>query len=440
MRQPLHFVTRFMQPMMLCLGAALLAGCVAARPPAPVTKRATPQPPTVTDAKPITQAPSAPKPAEKPAQAQPQQQPQPMPSESGPAIGPGQVVRVAMLVPLGDQRPPVAELARSLVDAARMALSDVNDRQIELKTYDTAGDPNIAAQVATQAVADGAHVILGPLFSQTTAAVRPIAEQAGIRVLSFSTDTAQASENSFLLGILPNDEIARVMSFANRQGITTISALVPQTTYGQVVISGLHAGAARAGLQLAHINRYIQDFTGIEDGVKKYVQQFRTQPTQALLIAESGQALQTLGAYLSYNDVSNRNVKYLGLGGWNHPLTLQETALRGGWFAAPDPRMKQEFATRFNAAHGKAPHDLAGLGYDAMAAIAAMVDDARRSGDAYPFALRRLTDPAGFLGVNGIFRLLPNGQNQRGLAILEVRQGGFTVVDPAPSNFAGLGY
>ena len=46
-----------------------------------------------------------------------------------------------------------------------------------------------------------------------------------------------------------------------------------------------------------------------------------------------------------------------------------------------------------------------------------------------------LASPSGFSGLNGIFRLLPNGLNQRGLSILEVRKDGFGVVDKAPQTF-----
>ena len=48
----------------------------------------------------------------------------------------------------------------------------------------------------------------------------------------------------------------------------------------------------------------------------------------------------------------------------------------------------------------------------------------------------QLTRPTGFSGVDGLFRLLSDGTCERGLAILEVREGGPQVIDPAPSSFA----
>ena len=51
-----------------------------------------------------------------------------------------------------------------------------------------------------------------------------------------------------------------------------------------------------------------------------------------------------------------------------------------------------------------------------------------------------LSDPNGFSGVDGIFRFRNDGSAERGLAILEVRQNGFAVVDPAPKTFPQPGF
>ena len=44
---------------------------------------------------------------------------------------------------------------------------------------------------------------------------------------------------------------------------------------------------------------------------------------------------------------------------------------------------------------------------------------------------------AGFAGVNGVFRLRPNGTNERGLAIATINNGRVVVIDPAPRGFGG---
>ena len=75
-------------------------------------------------------------------------------------------------------------------------------------------------------------------------------------------------------------------------------------------------------------------------------------------------------------------------------------------------------------------------GHDGIAAIGALV----RSGNPNALTRQGLTQPSGFVGVNGIFRLLPDGSNERGLAVAEIRNGQAVVVDPAPRSFGGFGF
>ncbi len=52
---------------------------------------------------------------------------------------------------------------------------------------------------------------------------------------------------------------------------------------------------------------------------------------------------------------------------------LNLPGVQGGWFALPDPARTAQFDSRFAAATGERPHDLAGLAYDGIAAVGALV-------------------------------------------------------------------
>ncbi|MEL6318397.1 MAG: penicillin-binding protein activator [Pseudomonadota bacterium] len=349
---------------------------------------------------------------------------------------------VALLSPTGDSRPQIRQLAQSIANAARLARSDIGDSRLDLRIYDTKGTVDGAAVAANQAVADGAGLILGPFFAQPSRAIAPIAARAGVGVISFSTDRAVAGDNLYLIGFLPGQEVPRVVDYARGRGIATLSALAPTGAYGDLLMSAMRSAAARSGGRLVDEERYERSFRPIEAAMTRYAERHRaraeTDPIQGVIIADQGQALQSLAAYLAYLDVSPREVKFLGVDGWSAEATLKEPALRGGWFAAPDPRLREQFAARFGDAYGVAPHPLASLGYDAVAAAGAMLADARAKGDRFPFTSQAITDPAGFAGVNGVYRFQPNGLNERGLAVLEVGPDGFRIIDPAPTSFTGI--
>ena len=48
-----------------------------------------------------------------------------------------------------------------------------------------------------------------------------------------------------------------------------------------------------------------------------------------------------------------------------------------------------------------------------------------------------ITNPDGYIGINGAFRLFANGSNQHSLDIMEIRANGDAVVDSAPKRFSG---
>ena len=56
------------------------------------------------------------------------------------------------------------------------------------------------------------------------------------------------------------------------------------------------------------------------------------------------------------------------------------------------------------------------------------------------FGALALTQPNGFSGIDGIFRFMPDGSVERGLAVLEVGTDGPRVIDPAPTGFATMGF
>jgi hypothetical protein len=135
--------------------------------------------------------------------------------------------------------------------------------------------------------------------------------------------------------------------------------------------------------------------------------------------------------------LSPATTQYIGLTRWDiPPATLSLPGVQGGWFALPDPSLNNQFQARYGAAYGSAPHPIAGLAYDGVAAIGALV----KSRGSQALTGSALTQSSGFVGVNGIFRFRPDGTNERGLAVAQIRNNQVFVIDPAPRSFVGAGF
>lgn len=397
MRREKNFVTRFLRLGAMMGAAGLLAACVS-----------NPQ-----------QAPQA-------SSGQAQQQAQTAPTQA--TVVPNAPVAIALLAPTSASGKRARAAAQDLTAAAQMARREHGPANLSIKIYDTKGTPAGAAAAASQAVAEGAAIIIGPLLGTSTASVGPIAAAQGVNVLSFSNDASVAGGNVWVLGQLPGEELRRVIGYAASQGVGAVAVAYPTTRYGELIASEASSAGQAMGVFVGPYVPYERSFQGIERATKDGASSIRGQ-ADAVLIADAGDALRSAAAFLDYYDVSPRRYKYLGTSRWADLKNTKENALIGGWFAAADPDLKSGFDSKFSSAMGRNPSPLAALAYEAVQATAEMLRDASGRGDDTPFDVDAITDPRGHTGVAGSFRLLSDGRNQRSLAILEVTKTGFRVVD-----------
>ncbi|MBP2311519.1 penicillin-binding protein activator [Azospirillum soli] len=341
-----------------------------------------------------------------------------------------QTMKAALLLPLSG---PNAQIGQSLLESAQMALFDLAGDRFELLPRDTKGSPAGAAEAARQAIAEGATLILGPLFGPEVAAVKPVAAGAGVDVLAFTNDWNQAGNGTYVMGFVPGDQVNRVVGFARSRGVTRYVALAPRNAYGDAVVNALQNTTRQLGGQVAQVERYDPAVPDLTQPARQ-VATAGFQP-QAVMLAEGGPRAQGLAAALTGNGVNPQQVRLLGTGLWDDPGLGQEPALVGAWFAAPAPQSRADFESRYERTYGRKPPRIATLSYDATA-IAAVL--AQRGGPA-GFDRAALNNPSGFEGIDGLFRLRPNGLVERGLAVLEVTPNGSRVLDPAPVTFEVLG-
>lgn len=354
-----------------------------------------------------------------------------------PPVDPARGVTVALLVPGGSADQGQQILATSLENAARLAVADLSGVTIDLRVYATQGRPERAAEMARQAVADGAQIILGPVLGPEAAAVGPVVAAEGVNVLSFSNNTAVAGGNVFVLGMTFENTARRMLSYAAAQGRGRVMIVAERNARGELASAAIQRGAAGTGATIVATETYEFSQAGIVNALPGIAGTARSSGAQAVFFTDdTAGALPILSQLLPDNRITHPQFQYLGLTRWDiPPASLQLRGLQEGWFALPDPGLTGRFEARYQAAYGAAPHPIAGLAYDGVAAIGALL------GTGAPDALSRasLTQGSGFAGVNGIFRLLPDGTNQRGLAIAVIRNNAVEILDPAPRSFAGSG-
>ena len=340
-------------------------------------------------------------------------------------------VKIALLLPLSGPGEP-AEIARAMKQAAEMALFDANDPAVQLISKDDGGTPEGAARAAEAAIAEGAEIVLGPLFAKSVTAIAPAAREAGVPIVAFSNDPNVAGNGVYLMSFLASMEVDRVVSYAASKGKLRFAALIPASPYGQTVEPAFRKAVAKAQGEIVRLESYPADASGMLAAAKRIVTAISEadkagSPVDALFLPAGEETISQLGPLLTYSGIDGRKVKLIGTSVWDMPVIARNDALIGGWYAASDPSAGAQFSDRYRTTYHRDAPRLAKLAYDAMTVALSLSKGPK--GERYSAA--NLTRPEGFAGVDGPIRLDANGLTERGLAVLEIEKFRPAVIDNA---------
>ncbi len=357
--------------------------------------------------------------------------PQPAQTQQPAQIGTGQV-KVALLLPLSAAG-NAGVVAQSMRNAADMALAEFQNPNVQLLVKDDGGTAQGAQAAAQAALAEGAEIILGPLFAVSVTGAAQVARPRGVPIIAFSTDTNVAARGVYLLSFLPESDVDRVVDYAVARGKRSFAAAVPDNAYGTVVEAEFKQAVARKGGRIVGIERYPLDKAQLQGPVQRVAQAARQ--ADAVFIPDGADAVPEVAAVLTAGGVNSKRTQFMGTGLWDDPRIHADANLQNGWFAAPDNAGFRGFSQRYRTRYGQDPVRTATLAYDAVSLVAALV----KTQGAQRFSDEILTNASGFSGIDGIFRFRPDGTNQRGLAVLRVTPSGGQVVSPAPKAFSASG-
>lgn len=356
----------------------------------------------------------------------------------GRQIDPGKPIEVALLVPGGSAQETDNQLARNFENAARLAIADLEGARVDLRVYNTAGgNPQQAAIAATQAVNEGAKIIIGPLYGEAANAAGVAIAGRDVNVLAFSNNRAFAGGNVFILGSTFDNTAERLVQFGLRQGVSRYMVVHGDDLPGRVGRDAITTAVQQNGGEVVGVESYPLSQQGIFTSTRRIVSSVRNSGAQAVFTTAGANAdLPIIATALPDAGMDTSRSRFIGLTRWDTlPQLAALPGLEGGLFALPDPGTAALFANRYAATYGETPHPLAGLAYDGIAAIGALA----AAGNTEALTKAALIQPQGFRGTSGVFRLLPNGLNQRGLAVATIQNNQVMILEQAPRSFGGPG-
>lgn len=344
-------------------------------------------------------------------------------------IGSGPI-KVALVIPMTGPTGPTT-LGPALRNAVELASLSSGAGDVTFLVKDDASTPAGARTATEAAIAEGAELVIGPVFAASVKEAGRVARASNIPLIGFSSDATAAAPGVYLLSLLIESYVERVVAYAAAQGRRSLAALAPDNDFGSVAMAALRTSAATHGLRVMLEERYSAATLG---AAMRKVAGLGAQ-IDALFLGEQPDGMPAAAQAMSAAGLTPGGLQILGVSQWSDPRVLRLPQLEGAWFAGPEQSAFAAMAQRYRGKYGVEPPRLAGLAYDAASLATAL---ARAQGPAR-FAAQTLTAPTGFSGVDGVFRLRADGLNERGLAVMRIEGGQARVVSAAPRSFPAAG-
>jgi len=332
--------------------------------------------------------------------------------------------KVAILLPLSG---PNADLGQAMLQAAQLAVFDINNDGFELIPHDTKGTFDGGEKAAENAINNDAQIILGPLFADAVRGAKKIATPNDVKIIAFSTDWTLGNTATFLMGFMPFSQVDRIANYATSQRLNRFAIIAPQGKYGDAVTAQFKQRVTENGGSIASTINFIPN----DAAVVSQINAINPNDIDAVFIPTGSKDLEVitnaLNNMLTDKGMSPSKIKRLGTGLWDDTNIANMMGIQGGWFAAPPAGSRQGFEQKYQSTYGQVPPRIATLAYDATALSAIL------STKGYGFNV--ITDPNGYAGIDGVFKFGANGLIQRNLAVFEINKGTIKEIAPATKSF-----
>jgi len=340
-----------------------------------------------------------------------------------------QTVVIGMLGPLsGDY----ATYGTSVANGVELAINEANASgqygyRFVLQKEDTRGDQVQALNAMNKLIElDQVTAIVGAVLSGETLTAGPIAQDAGVPMITPSATAPAVSEigdYEFRNVITDDVQAAQMAEYAiNSLGLERFAILHANNDYGVALRRAFEAGVRTHGGQVVAVESYL-------DGDSN----FNAQLTN--IAAQNPQALYIGGYYTEAAKIAQQavllglEVRLLGPDGFDSPelIALGGAAVEGalftsGFYSGTEDPLAAEFVRKYEAAYGIKPDMFAANAYDSARILIAAIEAVGPNRAAVRDWVASVEN---FPGVTGETTFADNGDAVKPLYILRVENGAF---------------
>ena len=328
------------------------------------------------------------------------------------------ILKVGLIVPLSGKH---QEIGKSVLNSIRLALSKINDDQIEIFPKDNYSNPEKTLFAAKQLEKEGIQIVIGPIFHQNLIYLE---EVQNLTFLSLSNKTKIIPKNVITIGVNANSQISAIVNFIKKENLNKTIVLVPRSNFEDELRNALvkskyefmniysyDVEPDKLTSQIKQITAYderkeklekiiefvekgieiLEKEEELEDLKKKYIlgevdldsvvinekelENLKKKYTlgeinfDSVIIANFGENLKSVTNSFSFSDVTAQDVKFITLNQWFDETLLKESSANQIYFPSINLTNYSKFRETYFKSYNKYPPQISILSYDILGLI-----------------------------------------------------------------------
>ncbi len=332
--------------------------------------------------------------------------------------------KVAMLLPLS--APGTAgENGRKMLDAAKLAMSDLGNALLTVTVEDTKGDSAHASELAVKAITTGTKIVIGPVELPAAQHIAKLSGSQRPPVLALA-DNFAGGPGVYAVRLNEADSAAAGAAGLAAKGSKKFVLLVAAGANAGAIEKRVANSLSIYGATLAVTIPY-----SAGDGGTKAVNDMGSlvDAPDAIVIASGDDSPSQILAALKSKGIPGKAVAVVGTNRWlERPI---EPLFEGSYIATLDPNETGPIADRFKTTYNYPADANVAYAYDMVALTAGIASAVGPDG----FNKQVLENRSGFRGSTGLFRFRADGSSERSMPFYQVQKGALKLVAKSTSGY-----
>ena len=302
-------------------------------------------------------------------------------------------IKIGLLVPLtGDDK----EIGQQIIKSTRMALKDINSKNLEIYPKDTGSDPNKTIKSAIELKKIGINIVIGPVFHKN---LNYLDEVQDIIFVSLTNKTLNLPNNVISGGINATSQLNTIKKFIKLNKIKKTIILTPRLDYEDEIKKAISQSKikiykqyiydtepTKLTAQIEKITNYkirkqnlLDELKRVENSdlidKEKQLEKLKKRYTignvnfDSVIIADFDESLKSVITSLLYTDVSPKKKFIITFNQWFDESLLKEKTIQPIYYPSINKKNLENFENKFNKEFDAYPNYLSLLSYDLVGLI-----------------------------------------------------------------------